>query len=426
MWLVTETSRRPALLASSLTMGGGPDPKPEHLLVILPFGEPTNIFDRIRKNHPNIKITYKKQLYEGTWEMKPDIPIGLNEFHPSSSQLLASCNARLLITIPAADIYKDATILATLSALPPSPEACPNLKLIHFFSAGFVTNHIVESPIYTSTSIPLTNSSGIHGPQIAEWVIMTALAHSHHYSLLHSWQQNHEWGKSIDRKEFQTLRDKAGQRLGVLGYGSIGRQVARVARGMGMDVIAYTASPRTTPESKHDKGFILPGTGDPDGSIPSAWFHGLDKPSLHHFLAQDIDHLLISVPLTKQTKHFLGAAEFAILGRKKNAFLSNISRGQIIVQAELIASLEAYRANDPLRGGDGGGGLRGAALDVTDPEPLPPDDPLWDAPNCIVTPHISGQGEAYVDRAFQVLEVNLDRRARGEKMINVVDRKKGY
>lgn len=194
---------------------------------------------------------------------------------------------------------------------------------------------------------------------------------------------------------------------------------------MGMDVIAYTASPRTTAESKHDKGFIVPGTGDADGSLPSAWYSGLDKKSLHHFLAQDIDHLLISVPLTKQTTHFIAAPEFEILG-KRNAFVSNISRGQIINQADLISALEKYSQNDPLDGKDGGGGLRGAALDVTDPEPLPEDSRLWDAPNCILTPHISGLGEAYVDRVFQVLEVNLDRRERGEKMINVVDRAKGY
>ena len=194
---------------------------------------------------------------------------------------------------------------------------------------------------------------------------------------------------------------------------------------MGMDVIAYTASPRSTPESKHDKGFIVPGTGDPDGSIPSAWYSGLDKESLHNFLKQDIDLLLISVPLTKETTHFIAEPELEILG-KRNAFISNISRGQIIKQSDLLTALKKYKDNDPLDGGDGGGGIRGAALDVTDPEPLPEDDPLWDAPNCIITPHISGLGSAYVDRAFQVLEVNLDRRDNGEKLINVVDRKKGY
>ena len=190
---------------------------------------------------------------------------------------------------------------------------------------------------------------------------------------------------------------------------------------MGMDVIAYTASPRTTPESKRDHGFIVPNTGDPDGAFPSAWYSGLDKESLHRFLAQDIDHLLVSVPLTEQTTHFLAAPEFEILGKRK-AFITNISRGQILNQTDLIKALE-QGANT--KAGEEGG-LRGAALDVADPEPLPKEDPLWDAPNCIITPHISGLGTAYVDRAFQVLEVNLDRRDEGKEMINVVQRKRGY
>ena len=74
--------------------------------------------------------------------------------------------------------------------------------------------------------------------------------------------------------------------------------VARVARAMGSDVIAYTASPRTTPESRRDNGFIVPGTGDPDGEFPSAWYSGLDKESLHEFLKQKIDLLVLAVPLT--------------------------------------------------------------------------------------------------------------------------------
>ncbi|KAL8941070.1 MAG: hypothetical protein Q9211_001972 [Gyalolechia sp. 1 TL-2023] len=394
-------------------MGGGH--RSEHLLVVLPLTAPTAIFDRIRRNHPHIKITYHPLHFTTTpWKAREIVP---------------------------PEIFHDATFLITLSALPASPQDCPKLELIHFISAG--TNHIDKSPIYTDTDIPLTTSSGIHGPQIAEWVLMTMLASSHHYSLLHRWQKKHEWGqKSDDIGLLRKVNDKVGQRLAVLGYGSIGRQVSRVAKAIGMNVIAYTARPRQSPASKKDHGFIVPGTGDPEGEFPSAWYSGTDKEALHHFLAQDIDHLLISVPLTEQTMHLLGKEEFDILS-KRNAFITNISRGPIIDQPALIAALRAYDdyiASDPpsteesfsvtpeadTKSDTSIPGLRGAALDVTDPEPLPPDDPLWEAPNCIVTPHISGLGSAYVDRCFQVFEVNLDRREHGEKLINVVDRSRGY
>ena len=259
-------------------------------------------------------------------------------------------------------------------------------------------------------------------------VTMTTLVQSHSYNLLHRWQREHRWVKDFkeDDGDFRKLHDLVGQRLGVLGYGSIGRQVARVASAMGMSVLAYTASPRPTPESKKDKGFIVPGTGDPDGTIPEAWYSGLGREDLHHFLAQDLDYLLVSVPLTKQTTHFLAAPEFRILS-KRNTFISNIARGQIINQDDLISALHQYDTGKK-EGKEGADlqGLRGAALDVADPEPLPENSPLWDAPNCIVTPHISGQGSAYFDRALQILELNIERRQKGEKLINEVNRERGY
>lgn len=93
--------------------------------------------------------------------------------------------------------------------------------------------------------------------------------------------------------------------------------------------------------------------------------------------------------------------------------MSNISRGQVIDQAALIKALEAKQ-------------ISGAALDVTDPEPLPPDNPLWDAPNVLITPHISGSTTVYAERAFQVLHENLRRIRDGRKLVNEVDRKRGY
>ena len=114
--------------------------------------------------------------------------------------------------------WKEVTILATLSSLP-DPKLVPNLNFIHFFSAG--TNHVAETPIYKDTKIPLTTSSGVHGPQIAEWVVLQILGLSHQEKLLLKLQKEHKWGT---HGEIGPIRDSVGQRLGVLGYGSIGRQ----------------------------------------------------------------------------------------------------------------------------------------------------------------------------------------------------------
>lgn len=199
-----------------------------------------------------------------------------------------------------------------------------------------------------------------------------------------------------------------------------------------MDVIAYTASPRKTPESKKDNGYIVPGTGDPDGSLPSAWYSGTSKEDLHNFLKQEIDLLVVGVPLTyvssqslsnmnlltsssKYTTHLLSTDEFELLHKSnpRGTYVANIARGQIIDQKALIKALETKQ-------------IRGAALDVTDPEPLPKDDPLWSAPNVLITPHVSGSSDAYAERAFQVLATNIRRERSGEKLVNEVNRDRGY
>ena len=253
---------------------------------------------------------------------------------------------------------------------------------------------------------------------------MTTLVASRKYNELREWQLAHDWSQAR-HTAFTDVSDNVGKRLGILGYGSIGRQVGRLAKAMGMDVIVFTAHPRDTPESKRDNGYIVPGTGDPDGSVPSKWFSGLERKDLHHFLGQDIDQLLVSIPLTKATKHLLGKEEFEILA-KKNAFVINVARGDVIVQQDLIEALEAFENDSDGVPGAERKGLKGAALDVTTPEPLPKDSPLWDAPNAIITPHMSGINKDYMIRALGVLELNLERMAKGEKLANVVSRESGY
>jgi phosphoglycerate dehydrogenase-like enzyme len=118
---------------------------------------------------------------------------------------------------------------------------------------------------------------------------------------------------------------------------------------------------------------------------------------------------------SKDTKHLLSKDEFDVLAKAnpQGTYISNISRGAIIDQPALIKALETKQ-------------ISGAALDVADPEPLPADDPLWDAPNVLITPHISGSSTVYAERAFQVLQENLRRRRDGTKLANLIDRKRGY
>ena len=189
--------------------------------------------------------------------------------------------------------------------------------------------------------------------------------------------------------------------------------MASVFHALGSTVVAYTASPRPTPSSRRDTGYIVPGTGDADGSIPAEWYWGTDTSDLHHFLSRSLDAVVVTLPLTGATRGLFGAEEFEVLSRSGRTFFANISRGAIVQQAALVRALNE-------------GQIVGAALDVTDPEPLPEDDPLWDARNVIITPHVSGLGREYVGRVFDVVKLNLSRREKGEKMVNVVDRKKGY
>jgi len=210
------------------------------------------------------------------------------------------------------------------------------------------------------------------------------------------------------------VTDSPGLRLGILGYGAIGRQCARLAQALGMSVYAYTRSARPTASSRRDDSYCVPGIGDPDGLIPARWFSGTSQDRLDHFLAQDLDVLVICAPLTASTAGVISRRQFDILARRKT-FVSNVGRGAIVDTEALADALEA-------------GKIRGAALDVTDPEPLPVGHRLLRAPNCFVTPHVSWQTPHFWERVYAVLERNLEGLAAGDKgrLINVVDRERGY
>lgn len=176
-------------------MGGGEIK--DRMLVALPTnvgaGDTKRELERFQKKWPGIEITYKPAD-----NMKDPLD---------------------------PKIYKDKTILFTLFAFPSSLEDCPDMELIHLASAG--SNQVSNNPIYKDSDITLTTSSGVHGPQISEWVIMTALVHSHHYNETYEQQKEHYWG-GFARSSM--IYDKVGQRVGILGYGSIGRQGEKAQR----------------------------------------------------------------------------------------------------------------------------------------------------------------------------------------------------
>ncbi|PYH41247.1 D-isomer specific 2-hydroxyacid dehydrogenase family protein [Aspergillus saccharolyticus JOP 1030-1] len=376
-------------------MGDAP-PAQDRILIANAGGISPALLEEIQAKFPSADITYLK----------------LENFTP----------------IPIAEYARRATHIVTFSNLP-SVEDVSEVKLIHLFSAG--VDHIMTHPIVQETNIPLTSSSGIHGPPIAEWVIMNWLVASRRFVSIYKSQEQHVWGKYGDW--MTGVRDQVGRKVGILGYGSIGRQsiilshnphlltkqqngtVGRVASALGMKVYAHTASPRPTPASRIDRGYIVPGTGDREGTIPVSWHHGTDRASIREFLALGLDHLVIALPLTPQTTHLLGAAEFQLLAEHapSKPYVTNIARGKIVDQKALVAALQD-------------GVLGGAALDVTDPEPLPAEDPLWDAPNVQISPHISGAGMEYIPRSLDILKENLGRLARGEEILNEYKRGKGY
>ena len=188
-----------------------------------------------------------------------------------------------------------------------------------------------------------------------------------------------------------------------------------MATALGLKVHAYTLHPRPTPESRRDSSWTPEGLGDPLGVFPSKWFSGASKADLHKFLSSGLDLLVIATPLTDNTQHLISAPEFEVLAsvKKGKTYVSNIARGPVIQTDDLIAAVE-------------GGLIRGAALDVTDPEPLPDGHKLFSTKNVIVTPHISGASTAYNTRVLAILDYNLTRLSEGLELTNKVSRKDGY
>ncbi|MEJ5225010.1 MAG: D-2-hydroxyacid dehydrogenase [Anaerolineales bacterium] len=325
---------------------------------------------------------------------------------PLSAELLSrlqSVSPRVRVTaqsganIPA-EAWERCEVLFTARTLP-TPEQAPNLKWIQSYFAG--VDSMLDTPIFQKPGIRITTLSGAAASQMAEYAVMMMLALGHRLPAMSEAQRKKDWPR--DRWERFSPRELRDATVGIVGYGSIGRQVARLLQPFGAVVLACKR------EAMHpeDRGYTREGWGDPTGDLVQRLYPSQAIRSM----VKTCDFVVITAPLTAQTRNLINASVLAAM--KPGAFLVDVSRGGIVNHEALVKAVQEGR-------------LGGAALDVFPEEPLPADSPLWSLPNVIITPHISGNSAAYDARAVELFTENLRRYIEGLPLHNLLDPQRGY
>lgn len=248
----------------------------------------------------------------------------------------------------------------------------PALRWVQGPNAGY--DHPIWSEL-VERDVIYTRAANIWTEPMAQYITAWMLAWAQ--GLGGQWlrSQHHEWNQV-------TPDDLTGRTVGIIGYGGIGAATARIAQAIGMKVLATRRTPG--------------GAAPVDAMFPP------DR--LHEVLAA-ADYVVLCCPLTEATTDLIGAAEFAAMG--PGTVLINVARGEVVVEEALTDALTS-------------GTIRGATLDVTREEPLPPDSPLWDLPNIVITPHQSGEGPRSQERLDALFLENLRRYVVGDELLNVV------
>lgn len=290
----------------------------------------------------------------------------------------------------AAVAARDADILVGTTSSPGvcDPEVVDNAKQLRWIlsmTAG--VEHCMTVPSVKSRNILVTNMRAVDSATIGEHALALALALARGIDTFALSTSKARWSREdAARTRLQVLNGKT---LLVVGLGGIGTEVAKRAHGIGMKVVATRASGRTGPD------FVS--------------YVGLPNELLT--LAKDADVIVMTAPLTPETTNLFDAKFFATV--KPSSIFINVARGGSVVTSDLLTALNERR-------------LAGAGLDVVEPEPLPPDHPLWTAPNLIITPHISAGSDLPREQRWTVARENLRRYVAGEKMLSVVDLERGY
>lgn len=263
---------------------------------------------------------------------------------------------------------------------------CPRLRWVHSATAGVER---VLTPETAARGIMITNARGVFSEPIAEYTMMMILSVARRLPELFELQRERTW-QPLPAREMRQLT------VGVVGLGSIGRNVARLALSFGARVIGT----RKEPELRKD--FTEP--------MPEGMDRILEPDQLPELLAAS-DFVVLAVPLTPETDKLMNGPRLAQM--KPGSWLINVARGRLVDQRALLRALRS-------------GPMEGAILDTIWEEPLPASSPLWDAPGLIITPHTSWSSGRVLDRSIELFCDNLVRFRDGREMLNLVDPEAGY
>jgi phosphoglycerate dehydrogenase-like enzyme len=271
-------------------------------------------------------------------------------------------------------------------------QQAPNLKWMHTGSAG-VDSILPIFREYAPQDAILTNGSGTMSRPIAEYCLAQIAFTSKGLYVYPPAQQRHEWLSHYPQNNPPPAVELLGAQILTMGLGAIGGELAQLCNAVGMRVHAVR-------RRRAEAGETFPGVERVYG-FDEEWRSLLPK----------MDYVVITLPLTDETSGLFGASELAAM--KQSGWIINISRGAIIQEDALVAALQERR-------------IGGAVLDVTAKEPLPPDHPLWDCPNAIITPHISWRSPRFGERSMALFFQNLHRYRQGEPLLNLIPRDRGY
>ena len=277
------------------------------------------------------------------------------------------------------DFIEKADILVTLRISDSLLGRAKNLKWIHCTITG--TDYIETLPSFKAQKeIILTSSRGIHGPQMSEMAVMLMIAMNRQFPRFIRNQDRRVW----ERWPTKLLYRK---KAGILGVGVIGESIAEKCKAFEMTVLGIDPFPRKT--DAVDK------------------FYNLDE---LHYVMSEVDYFISVAPSTPENRKMLNAEAFSRM--KPTAFFINIGRGEVVDEDALLQALKDRK-------------IAGAALDTFWQEPLPPEHPFWGMDNVIITPHVGGVSDIYVQQAVKILHENLKRFLKGdrEELINMIPRR---